>query len=95
MKNIPYLKAVGSIMYLAMATPPDIRYEAGTLARFSSNPRLEHWTVVKHLLHYLKGTANHALTYSPDYTSSERFLTFSDTDHSGCRIAVGLPADTS
>jgi len=41
--------------------------------------------LVKHLLHYLQGTANPALTYCPDYTSSERFTSFSDADHSGCK----------
>jgi len=35
MKKIPYLKAVGSIMYLATTTHLDIAYAAGTLARFS------------------------------------------------------------
>ena len=85
MKNIPYLKAVGSIMYLAMATPPDMRYAAGTLARFSSNPRLEHWTVVKHFLCYLQGTANHAHTYSLDYMTNESFMTFSDANHGRCK----------
>jgi len=84
MKNILYLKAVGSIMYLATTTCPDIAYAVGTLARFRSNPGLEHWATVKHLLQYLQGTANHALTYSPDHTSSKIFTTFSDADHSGC-----------
>ena len=85
MKNIPYLEAVGSIMYLATTTCPDIAYAAGTLARFGSNPGLEHWTTVKHLLRYLRGTANHVITYSPDYTTNETFTTLSDADHGGCK----------
>src|SRR5882724_4465119 len=35
------------------------------------------------LLCYLQGTANHVITYSPDYTTNETFMTFSDTNHSG------------
>jgi len=85
MKNVPYLEALGSVMYLATTTRPDIAYAAGTLARFGSNPGLEHLMAVKHLLRYLQGTAQHALTYSPDYTTNETFMTYSDANHSGCK----------
>jgi len=85
MRNIPYLKAVGSIMYLATTTRPDISYTAGMLARFGLNPGLGHWTAVKHLLHYLQGTMNYTLTYSLDKSSSKIFTTFSDADHGGCK----------
>jgi len=50
MKNVWYLAAVGSIMYLATTTRPDIAYTAGTLTRFGSNPGVAHWNAVKHLL---------------------------------------------
>jgi hypothetical protein len=38
MENIPYINAVGSLMYLATMTRPDIAYTVGVLARFNSNP---------------------------------------------------------
>jgi len=85
MKNIPYLEAIGSVMYLTTTTRPDIAYAAGTLARFRSNPGLGHWNAVKHLLCYLQGTANHVLTYSPNKSSRKIFTTFSDADHGGCK----------
>jgi hypothetical protein len=66
MKGIPYLAAVGALMYLATSTRPDIAYTVGCLARFSSNPGIVHWHAVKHLLHYLKGTADYSITYAPD-----------------------------
>ena len=47
-KNIPYLKAIESIMYLAITTQLDVAYAAETLARFGSNPTLENWTAVNH-----------------------------------------------
>ena len=85
MQKIPYLTAIGSLMYLATMTQPDIAYTAGILARFGTNPGIAHWGAVKHLLRYLKGTTKYALTYKPDPTSTEPFTTFSNADHRGCR----------
>ena len=53
MKSVPYLAAVGALIYLATTTRPDIAYTVGYLARFNSNPGLAHWQAVKHLLRYL------------------------------------------
>ena len=83
MHSVPYLQAVGSLMYLAIATCPDIAYAVGVLARFSKNPGLAHWKAVKHLFRYLKGTMDLKLTYAPDPSCSELFTTFSDADHAG------------
>ena len=38
MKQVPYRQLVGALMYLAVATRPDIAYTVGVLGRFSSNP---------------------------------------------------------
>jgi len=56
MCQYPYISVVGSLMYLAVTTHPDIAYAAGVLSRFNSNPGLAHWQAAKHVLHYLKGT---------------------------------------
>ena len=83
MKNVPYINAVGSLMYLAIATRPDIAYTVGVLARFSANPGIQHWKAVKHVLRYLKGTANYGITYSPTSGNPTSFITYSDADHGG------------
>ena len=83
MRNIPYREAVGSMMYLAISTRPDIAYAVGVLSRFSSNPGLSHWKAVKHLMRYLKATMDLKLTYAPT-RSPDRFTTYSDADFAGC-----------
>ena len=52
-------------MYAAMATRPDIAFAVSILSRFSGNPGVEHWTAVKRVFRYLKGTQALALTYGP------------------------------
>jgi hypothetical protein len=83
MHNVPYLQAVGALMYLAVATRPDISYAVGVLACFSKNPGLQHGKAVKHLFRYLKGTMDLKLTYAPDPQCNDLFTTYSDADHGG------------
>ena len=87
MQDKPYAQLVGLLMYLAIATRPDISHAVGLLGRFSSNPGLAHWKAAKHLLRYLQGTKDIKLTYAPDPSQSEMFLTYSDADHGGDRDA--------
>jgi len=47
MQDIPYLKAVGSLMYASLGTCPDILFAVQTVSRFSKNPGLMHWDTVK------------------------------------------------
>jgi len=83
MRSVPYISAVGSLIYLAIATRPDIAYAVGVLARYNTNPGVAHWAAVKHLFCYLKGTMDMKLSFSPDCTTSELFVGYSDADHGG------------
>ena len=83
MKQVPYRQLVGALMYLAVATRPDIAYAVGVLGRFSSNPSPSHWKAAKHLCRYLQGTKDYRLTYAPDPKSPGMFTTFCDADHGG------------
>ena len=66
MKNVPYREAVGSLMYAAMGTRPDIAFATSTVAQFSDNPGWAHWEAVKRIYRYLKGTRDLVLTYGGD-----------------------------
>lgn len=47
MRNKPYRELVGSLIYLANATRPDIAYVASVLSRFYSNSQKKHWIAAK------------------------------------------------
>ena len=44
-----YANLIGSLMYLAIATRPDIAYTINKLAQFTSAPKPKHWTAVKRI----------------------------------------------
>ncbi|KAH9743690.1 hypothetical protein KPL70_003387 [Citrus sinensis] len=77
MRQVPYVEAVGSLMYAMLCTRPDICFAVGMVSRYQSNPGPEHWTAVKHIMKYLKRTKNYMLVYSGDelipvgYTDSD------------------------
>lgn len=83
MKSIPYREALGKLLYLSIATRPDISYAVGVLCRFSDNPGREHWSALKRVIRYLKGTRDFKLTYGPTRASNEPFITHADADLGG------------
>ena len=53
MKDIPYRRVIGSLMYLATCTRPDIPAAVSSLARFNADPGMAHWEGVLHVLKYM------------------------------------------
>ncbi|KAH9762947.1 hypothetical protein KPL70_001004 [Citrus sinensis] len=80
MKSVPYSSAVGSIMYSMVCTRPDVAHSVGVVSRFMGNPGKEHWSAVKWLLRYLKGTANHGILYGGSESNSCQVSGFVDSD---------------
>ena len=62
--HVPYLSAIGALMYLANSTLPDIAFAINLLARHSAEPTKRHWVGVKTVLRYLNGTRDLGLFYS-------------------------------
>ncbi|XP_074346479.1 secreted RxLR effector protein 161-like [Apium graveolens] len=62
--EVPYLSAIGALMYLVNNTGPDIAFSVNLLARHSSAPTRRHWYGVKHIFRYLRSTTNMGLFYS-------------------------------
>ena len=78
-----YQSAVGSLQYLATMTRPDISFAVSNVGKFSSQPTKEHWTAVKRIIRYLKGTQDYGLLYMRDSTVSDVFVGYSDSDFGG------------
>jgi hypothetical protein len=76
-----YLQLVGSLMYLAIATRPDLAYAVGYLGRFSSKPLMIHLNAAKRVLRYLHATIDLGITYSS--SGSKKIEGFSDADWAG------------
>ncbi|KAJ6995884.1 hypothetical protein NC653_012686 [Populus alba x Populus x berolinensis] len=62
-QKVPYASAVGSLMYVMVCTMLDIAHAVGVVNRFLSNPGKEHWSTVKWILRYLKGTSSFSLCF--------------------------------
>lgn len=61
--GLPYRRGVGSLIYLALCTRPDISYVVGVLSQHLERPSQQHWNVFIHVLRYLKGTTQLAIHY--------------------------------
>src|SRR4051812_46135369 len=53
-------------MYVMLCTRPDVSLAISMAGRFQSDPGVEHWTVVKNILKYLKRTKEMFLVYGGD-----------------------------
>eukprot|EP00253_Pinus_taeda_P028941 PITA_28941 len=61
MSHVPYASAIGSLMYAMVCTRPDIAHALGVLSRFMSKLGKEHWTTMKWVFRYLRGTSDYGL----------------------------------
>jgi hypothetical protein len=59
-----YQAIVGSLMYVALATRPNISFKVAALCRYNSCPFTSHLTPAKRVLHDLKSTADFRLHFS-------------------------------
>ena len=76
--EVPYLSAIGALMYLVNCIRPDIAFSVNLLARYSSAPTLRHWNRVKHL-RYLRGTSDIGLFYSK--VPKPKLLGYTDAEY--------------
>lgn len=63
MSKVPYQEAVGSLLYAAQVTRPDIQFAVSSVSRYNNDPGKPHWLAVKRIMRFLKGTIDYKLTY--------------------------------
>lgn len=75
-----YASLMGSIMYVACSTRPNIAYTTNTLCGFTANPSMAHWSATKRLLRYLKGTKDVSITYEASEKDKNKLYVYSDAN---------------
>ena len=77
--EVPYLNAIGALMYLANYTRRDISFAVNLLARFSSSPTRRYWNSIKHIFRYIQGIIDLGLFYSNK--SKPKLLGYTDVGY--------------
>ena len=62
--QLKYSQIIGSLMYLASATRPDISFVVSKLSRFVSYLGDDHWKALERVMRYLKGTMDYGIHYT-------------------------------
>ena len=83
MSRVPYVSAVGSMMYAMVCTRPDISQALSVVSRYMANPSKDHWQVVRWIVRYLRGIADVGLVYDMASTNSRSVVGFVNSDYAG------------
>uniref|UniRef100_A0A5S6QNT0 Reverse transcriptase Ty1/copia-type domain-containing protein n=1 Tax=Trichuris muris TaxID=70415 RepID=A0A5S6QNT0_TRIMR len=79
--NEQFRKAIGSLLYLATVSRPDIAFAVNLLCRRVESPTHRDWTAVKRVMRYLAGSVHRKLCFA---TEGSTVLTgFVDADWAG------------
>ncbi|EGD76335.1 hypothetical protein PTSG_11675 [Salpingoeca rosetta] len=62
-RRLPFRNLVGSLLYLANRTRPDVSFACGLLCRYMDRYTTVHWQAAKHVVRYLKATSEHGLLF--------------------------------
>ncbi|CZS90381.1 uncharacterized protein RCO7_14004 [Rhynchosporium graminicola] len=85
-----FQQVIGCLLFLTLATRPDITYAIIKLARFSSNPSDTYILAAKNVLRYLRGSIKLGLVY---INSSSKYVSgYCDSDYAG---DIGTAKSTS
>jgi hypothetical protein len=77
----PFREAIGSLMYLSVATRPDTTFAVNRVSRYLEKPKKVHWKAVKRILEYIKGTIDYGLKFESH--QENKLVAYSDADYAG------------
>jgi len=78
-----YLSIVGSLMYAALGTRPDIAFSVTALSRYNVQPLEMHLTAARRVLRYLKTTSELRIHYRRLPNTHISVVGFTDSDWAG------------
>lgn len=76
--DVPYREAVGSLMFVATVSRPDIAFAVHNVSRYINKHNDFHWQAVKRIMKYFIGTANYGIKYEK---SDNELIGFCDSDY--------------
>lgn len=81
-ENVLFREIVGSLMYLAIVSRPDLAFSLNVVSRFLNKHDESHWQALKRILKYLIGSIDFGILYQ---TCESDFCVsgFSDSDFAG------------
>lgn len=83
-QSFPYRESVGSILYLASKTRPDLTYAVGYASRHLDKPSKQDVANVKRILRYVNATKNLGISYKINSSKDEEELIgYTDSDYAG------------
>uniref|UniRef100_A0ABD2WKS0 Reverse transcriptase Ty1/copia-type domain-containing protein n=1 Tax=Trichogramma kaykai TaxID=54128 RepID=A0ABD2WKS0_9HYME len=77
----PFREAIGSLLYLAGVTRPDIAYAVNLLSRRQIAPTIGDWMEVKRIFRYLRGSTNEGLVYR---AKEDEMKVYTDSSFGDC-----------
>ncbi|UYV75942.1 hypothetical protein LAZ67_13001877 [Cordylochernes scorpioides] len=75
--KVPYRQLIGSLLYVATITRPDIMFPVSYLSRTLDKPPQATWKAAKRIVRYLMATKDIGLIYT---VSSNNLISYSDSD---------------
>ena len=79
-----YQQLIGSLMYVACGTRPDIAFAVSACSQYMQAPGPSHFKAAKHILRYLRTTKHEKITYRRQSNGmANRLYGFVDADHAG------------
>ena len=81
-----YSELIGSLLYLAVCTRPDIAQAVGALARYMAKPSTAHWQAGLSVLRYIAGTADYGINFTGNFSDTSptlHLLGYCDADYAG------------
>ena len=80
-EEYPFRDLIGSLMYLAIGTRPDIAFSVNFQNQFNNCNRKQHWIAAIRVRRYLRGTTKLGITYKKSSSKLEGFV---DADWAAC-----------